>query len=147
MTHSFLNKGLRLGDTTAVSAMLDRLLHHAHVLECGPKSYRMNTASLSNGEAVSRLSMLASYSIETPLNDAVHSAIEVVVVLKDGERRLAHFATPEALKLFGDWVPGTKTRFHVGLVIIEELTEGLIKATLDYLDREGTLIEATRRYI
>jgi DNA replication protein DnaC len=30
-----------LGDTTATSALLDRLLHHAHVLQCGPKSYRM----------------------------------------------------------------------------------------------------------
>jgi DNA replication protein DnaC len=30
-----------LGDTTATSALLDRLLHHAHVVQCGPKSYRM----------------------------------------------------------------------------------------------------------
>jgi DNA replication protein DnaC len=29
-----------LGDTAAVAAMLDRLLHHAHVLTCGPKSWR-----------------------------------------------------------------------------------------------------------
>ncbi len=43
--------GKLLGDTTAVTAMLDRLLHHAHVLECGPKSFRMNTASLSKGKA------------------------------------------------------------------------------------------------
>jgi DNA replication protein DnaC len=32
--------GKLLGDTAAVSAMLDRLLHHAHVLKCGPKSWR-----------------------------------------------------------------------------------------------------------
>jgi DNA replication protein DnaC len=32
--------GKVLGDNTAVTAMLDRLLHHAHVLKCGPKSYR-----------------------------------------------------------------------------------------------------------
>ena len=32
--------GKMLGDTAAVTAMLDRLLHHAHVLKCGPKSYR-----------------------------------------------------------------------------------------------------------
>jgi DNA replication protein DnaC len=30
-----------LGDTTATSALLDRLLHHAHVVQCGPRSYRM----------------------------------------------------------------------------------------------------------
>ena len=33
-----------LGDTAAVSAMLDRLLHHGHVLKCGPKSWRTKSA-------------------------------------------------------------------------------------------------------
>jgi len=32
--------GKLLGDVAAVSATLDRLLHHAHVLKCGPKSWR-----------------------------------------------------------------------------------------------------------
>lgn len=32
--------GKLLGDTAAVAAMLDRLLHHAHVLKCGPRSWR-----------------------------------------------------------------------------------------------------------
>lgn len=32
--------GKLLGDTAAVMAMLDRLLHHGHVLKCGPKSWR-----------------------------------------------------------------------------------------------------------
>lgn len=32
--------GKLLGDTATVAAMLDRLLHHAHVLTCGPKSWR-----------------------------------------------------------------------------------------------------------
>lgn len=27
-----------LGDTAAVTALLGRLLHHAHVLKCGPRS-------------------------------------------------------------------------------------------------------------
>jgi DNA replication protein DnaC len=39
--------GKLLGDNAAVSAMLDRLLHHAHVLKCGPKSYRTSRADLS----------------------------------------------------------------------------------------------------
>jgi DNA replication protein DnaC len=29
-----------LGDTAAVAALLDWLLHHAHVLECGPRSWQ-----------------------------------------------------------------------------------------------------------
>ena len=32
--------GKLLGDAAAVTAMLDRLLHHAHVLKCGPRSWR-----------------------------------------------------------------------------------------------------------
>jgi DNA replication protein DnaC len=32
--------GKLLGDAAAVSAMLDRLLHHGHLLKCGPRSWR-----------------------------------------------------------------------------------------------------------
>jgi DNA replication protein DnaC len=38
--------GKLLGDVPAVSAMLDRLLHHAHVLKCGPRSWRTKHAGL-----------------------------------------------------------------------------------------------------
>lgn len=37
--------GKLLGDTAAVSAMLDRLLHHGHVLKCGPRSWRVKSAT------------------------------------------------------------------------------------------------------
>jgi len=36
--------GKLLGDTAAVTAMLDRLLHHGHVLKCGPRSWRTKTS-------------------------------------------------------------------------------------------------------
>jgi DNA replication protein DnaC len=39
--------GKLLGDVAAVSAMLDRLLHHGHILKCGPKSWRTKTAAPS----------------------------------------------------------------------------------------------------
>jgi DNA replication protein DnaC len=32
--------GKLLGDTAAISAMIDRMLHHGHVITCGPRSYR-----------------------------------------------------------------------------------------------------------
>ena len=32
--------GKLLGDTAAVTAMLDGLLHHGHILKCGPRSWR-----------------------------------------------------------------------------------------------------------
>jgi DNA replication protein DnaC len=39
--------GKLLGDVAAVSAMLDRLLHHGRVLKCGPRSWRTKTAAVS----------------------------------------------------------------------------------------------------
>ena len=33
--------GKLLGDTAPVTALLDRVLHHAHILRCGPRSWRM----------------------------------------------------------------------------------------------------------
>jgi len=44
--------GKLLGDSAAVTAMLDRLLHHGHVLKCGPRSWRTKT-DLPNQEAKS----------------------------------------------------------------------------------------------
>ena len=32
--------GKLLGGTAAITAMLDRLLHHAHLLKCGPRTWR-----------------------------------------------------------------------------------------------------------
>ena len=38
--------GKLLGDNATVTALLDRLLHHAHVLKCGPRSWRGCSANL-----------------------------------------------------------------------------------------------------
>lgn len=38
--------GKLLGDVAAVTAMLDRLLHHGHVLKCGPRSWRTKAAAV-----------------------------------------------------------------------------------------------------
>lgn len=38
--HPIDDWGKLLGDMAAVSALLDRLLYHAHVLRCGPRSWR-----------------------------------------------------------------------------------------------------------
>ncbi len=42
--------GKLLGDTAAVSAMLDRLLHHGHLLKCGPRSWRTKINPISGGK-------------------------------------------------------------------------------------------------
>lgn len=46
--------GHLLGDTAAVTAMLDRLLHHGHLLKCGPKSWRTRSAQTLQQEAATR---------------------------------------------------------------------------------------------
>jgi hypothetical protein len=44
--------GKLLGDAAAVAAMLDRLLHHGHVLKCGPRSWRTKIGESLPTEAV-----------------------------------------------------------------------------------------------
>jgi hypothetical protein len=34
----------------ALTAMLDRLLHHGHVLKCGPRSWRTKTGTPGEGQ-------------------------------------------------------------------------------------------------
>jgi DNA replication protein DnaC len=46
--------GKLLGDTAAVTALLDRLLHHAHVLKCGPKSWRTKVQADLRTEEVTK---------------------------------------------------------------------------------------------
>jgi len=42
--------GKLLSDVAAVGSMLDRLLHHGHVLNCGPRSWRTQTATAESKE-------------------------------------------------------------------------------------------------
>ena len=46
--------GKLLGDVAAVTAMLDRILHHGHVLKCGPRSWRTKTHTDLQQEAATR---------------------------------------------------------------------------------------------
>jgi DNA replication protein DnaC len=46
--------GKLLGDTAAVTALLDRLLHHAHVLKCGPRSWRTKVHTDLRAEATAQ---------------------------------------------------------------------------------------------
>jgi DNA replication protein DnaC len=46
--------GKLLGDTAAVTALLDRLLHHAHVLKCGPRSWRTKVQTDLRTEATAK---------------------------------------------------------------------------------------------
>lgn len=46
--------GKLLGDAAAVTALLDRMLHHAHVLKCGPRSWRTKLQGDLRGEEATR---------------------------------------------------------------------------------------------
>jgi hypothetical protein len=41
--------GKLLADVAEVTAMLDRILHHGHVLKCGPRSWRTKAAATTAG--------------------------------------------------------------------------------------------------
>jgi len=43
--------GKLLGDVAAVTAMLDRILHHGHVLKCGPRSWRTKMAAIADARS------------------------------------------------------------------------------------------------
>jgi DNA replication protein DnaC len=55
--------GKLLGDVAAVSSMLDRLLHHGHVLKCGPRSWRTKTAHTAGDVCEGRFPSPARVSI------------------------------------------------------------------------------------
>lgn len=46
--------GKLFGDAAAVAAMLDRLLHHGHVLKCGPRSWRTKPQEILQPESATR---------------------------------------------------------------------------------------------
>jgi len=46
--------GKLLGDVAAVTALLDRLLHHAHVIKCGPRSWRTKVTCDLRAQEASR---------------------------------------------------------------------------------------------
>jgi DNA replication protein DnaC len=41
--------GKLLGDVAAVTSMLDRILHHGHLLKCGPRSWLTKAAVTTAG--------------------------------------------------------------------------------------------------
>jgi hypothetical protein len=52
--------------TPHVSALLDRLLHHAHVLKCGPKSYRTRAGREESAHPRNRADHRAGGALQAP---------------------------------------------------------------------------------
>ena len=58
--------GKLLGDSAAVTAMLDRLLHHGHVLKCGPRSWRTKTGSPRRNDTMTKAKTKKDAGQRTP---------------------------------------------------------------------------------
>lgn len=86
---------------------------------------------------------LVSFVIEDDLSTQTKRAIEVALKMVDGTTRWCFFMRPEALATCGDWVDGTKVRFHYGaphmIVLGNELTEEMIERALRHIDKRGEL--------
>jgi hypothetical protein len=84
---------------------------------------------------------LLPYTIDDPIGDPLTCSVEVTIDF-GGQRRWLSFATPHLLASVGDWVPGTRVRMHLGerhLVIVNELSAGVIDAVLRHLHAAGEL--------
>ena len=74
------------------------------------------------------------------------AAHDVTITLSDGKQRWCAFTTPAALSSFGELIDGTTTRIHYGmphLIIVDVLTEQVVLAALQHIERYGQLFVAT----
>jgi len=91
--------------------------------------------------------MIANIEIEDPIELSKTGAIEVIVTLETGERRWCFFFTPEGAGACGNWIEGTKIRFHYGashMIIVSEISETIIHAALKDIEKQGLINECTK---
>jgi len=87
---------------------------------------------------------MLSYTIDDPIAEALTDAycVEVTVDFGGGQKRWCFFATPQMLASCGDWVEGTQVRLHLSvphMIVVGELSEGIIDRVLSQLYAEGRL--------
>ncbi len=87
--------------------------------------------------------MLESFTIDDDLSVQSTGAIEVTLHLRGRGPRWCYFMRPETLAACGDWIPGTRTRFHFGsphmIVVDGELNAEIIGQALCQIDAVGDL--------
>lgn len=92
---------------------------------------------------------LKEFQIVDDLQESERIGIEVELTLASGEKRWCYFMTPSALASCGDWIPGTRIRFHYGaphMIVVSEMNPEVIRRVLDHLDCEGELRACTRAF-
>jgi hypothetical protein len=85
---------------------------------------------------------MLSYTIDDPSAEPLTCCVEVTVDFDGGHKRWCFFATPQVLATCGDWIEGTCVRLHLGvphMIIVSELSEGIIDRVLRRLYTEGQL--------
>ncbi|HLJ48203.1 MAG TPA: ATP-binding protein [Bryobacteraceae bacterium] len=70
--------GKLLGDVAAVRAMLDRLLHHGHVLKCGPRSWRTKS-SAGASDATMLLSRVRQYGYRMRIPGKIAATVSLAI--------------------------------------------------------------------
>ena len=91
--------------------------------------------------------MIASIEIVDPIELSKTAAIEVLVTLQNGERRWCFFFTPEGAGACGNWIEGTKVRFHYGashMIIVSEISEAIVRGALKDIEKQGLINECTK---
>ena len=69
-------------------------------------------------------------------------AIEVDIVTTNGEKRWCFFLTPEGMASCGDWIEGTKVRFHYGashMILVSEISKTIIELALKDIENNEKL--------
>jgi hypothetical protein len=93
------------------------------------------------------MASLLDFRIEDDLAKADRGAIEVALTMGDGSSRWCYFMTPTALASAGDWVPGTRVRFHCAaphMIVVSEVSADVIGRVLRHLDQSGELLSSSR---
>jgi hypothetical protein len=105
--------GKLLGDSAAVTAMLDRLLHHGHVLKCGPRSWRTKTGSpeKANDKCKSKGKSKSDMDAGQRTPGGVATRIQKPPTTEPHHRNLAETRNPPPASPSGQTAEGLDYRF------------------------------------
>ena len=90
--------------------------------------------------------MIKNIDIQDPIDSHAQGAIEVIVEMNNGKKRWCFFFTPQGAANCGDWIDGTKVRFHYGashMFLVSEISKEIIEAAIKHVEEQGELEQCT----